>query len=663
MSGIVVLIIIFGLLWLAAQESIKRSEGNQRIANEAIHHLPSFLRECTGMGPWLQMDEFYRNHYVDVKCTSCSKDAIFVSNANPKRETEFIDVHFAKGKLRIMHGKRVLFDGDPLNLVSYPQETFPLKVDSPPPKESGSYYSIWTDHFKDASNMKRKDGSRVDSALLANALTPNFAPDPKSEPDKRPTDDKLRDLLKAAELGDGKAQFRLAEFYGDPKRTSPDFDKAAPWFRKAAEQGNTDAQQELGTLCQFGFGVPRSYSEAYFWFYLSAQGKKGIDHVDEDWLVHAVAQKLTPLELSQARERVAEWSAARQRELDRQKPATEESDSKDPVLEPNIPPNQIASQPPKLIIHAEILQGMSIEEALEHFRDQVNRPNTIFSTEHWLTPKLEHLRMLLSDPITAVQAQTLSSVLHGGIYMNDLIEWLESPGIEWKDFFAYREQEERDASWGRWKQQEAEDRREEGFSNQLEPCPKCGSKSVIEILYGFPTEEQQEAARRGAIALGGCMLELGSPKFCCKYCEHSWPQNQGDEDSETGKSVPIALSKTDALRSYAVMMNTLDAKGFAPLLADDFHYASQWVFSEIETKQDYVYYITGKLQAVRTSGKKVWAEIGSCNSGPCVVMAESEPGNLIATVLVEVEGDKIKRMDLCCVPSPYSAERSGDYPK
>ena len=111
------------------------------------------------------------------------------------------------------------------------------------------------------------------------------------------------------------------------------------------------------------------------------------------------------------------------------------------------------------------------------------------------------------------------------------------------------------------------------------------------------------------------------------------------------------------------MLNTLDAKDFLPLLANEFHYASQWVFAEIESKQEYVYYITGKLQAVKASGKKVWAEMGYCNWRPCVVMAENEQDNLVATVLVEVEGDKIKRMDMCCVPSPHEAERSGGYPK
>ncbi|MFM7011413.1 MAG: hypothetical protein ACKO0Z_19145 [Betaproteobacteria bacterium] len=125
------------------------------------------------------------------------------------------------------------------------------------------------------------------------------------------------------------------------------------------------------------------------------------------------------------------------------------------------------------------------------------------------------------------------------------------------------------------------------------------------------------------------------------------------------------LSKEDALRAYAWMMNTLDASRLEPLLAEDFHYASQWVFSEITSKADYLAYITPKLEAIRSSGTQVWAEMGVLDRelpGPCVVMAQGDREKLAAVVLAAVEGDKIKRLDLCGAPSPHSARRSGIYP-
>jgi hypothetical protein len=126
------------------------------------------------------------------------------------------------------------------------------------------------------------------------------------------------------------------------------------------------------------------------------------------------------------------------------------------------------------------------------------------------------------------------------------------------------------------------------------------------------------------------------------------------------------LSKVDALRAYARMMHHLSADYLAPLLADDFHYASQWVFEEITSKQQYLDYIRPKLEAIKASGSRVWAELGELLTypgGPCLFMAQGDKNNISATVLVEVIGSKIKRLDMCFVPSPQNARRTGEYPE
>ena len=120
-----------------------------------------------------------------------------------------------------------------------------------------------------------------------------------------------------------------------------------------------------------------------------------------------------------------------------------------------------------------------------------------------------------------------------------------------------------------------------------------------------------------------------------------------------------------ALRAYASMMNTLDSSKLAPLLSDDFHYASQMVLAEIESKQKYLDYINPKLEVVRASGTKVWAEMAILTHsfpGPCVVLAQGDKENLVALVLAKVKGDQIERIDMCIVPTPQSAKRSGEYP-
>jgi hypothetical protein len=112
-------------------------------------------------------------------------------------------------------------------------------------------------------------------------------------------------------------------------------------------------------------------------------------------------------------------------------------------------------------------------------------------------------------------------------------------------------------------------------------------------------------------------------------------------------------------------MNTLDSSKLEPLLAVDFHYASQMVFAEIESKQEYLDYITPKLETIRASGSKVWAEMATLTHGfpgPCVVLAQGDKENLVAVVLAKVRGGFIERIDMCIVPTPQSAKRTGDYP-
>ena len=127
----------------------------------------------------------------------------------------------------------------------------------------------------------------------------------------------------------------------------------------------------------------------------------------------------------------------------------------------------------------------------------------------------------------------------------------------------------------------------------------------------------------------------------------------------------MELTKIEALRAYARMMNTLDSSHIEPLLSDNFHYASQWVFEEITTKQAFLAYIKPKLESISKSGSCAYAEIAELlayGGGPCVVMAQGTKDNLLATVLAEVEGGYVQRFDICQIPSPTAAARTGEYP-
>lgn len=52
----------------------------------------------------------------------------------------------------------------------------------------------------------------------------------------------------------------------------------------------------------------------------------------------------------------------------------------------------------------------------------------------------------------------------------------------------------------------------------------------------------------------------------------------------------MMLTSTDALRAYAKMMNTLSVDALEPILADNFVYESQAVFSALESKQEFLDY-------------------------------------------------------------------------
>src|ERR1044071_833981 len=72
--------------------------------------------------------------------------------------------------------------------------------------------------------------------------------------------------------GDADAQYRLAiEFARGTGGVKRDYAEAAKWYRKAADQGHTEAQYELGRLYAQGLGVPRNYSDAAKSYLLAAE--------------------------------------------------------------------------------------------------------------------------------------------------------------------------------------------------------------------------------------------------------------------------------------------------------------------------------------------------------------------------------------------------------
>ena len=113
-------------------------------------------------------------------------------------------------------------------------------------------------------------------------------------------------------------------------------------------------------------------------------------------------------------------------------------------------------------------------------------------------------------------------------------------------------------------------------------------------------------------------------------------------------------------------MNTLNAECLEPLLAEDFTYESQHVFQPLESKQAFLDYIRPKLLTVKQANATVFAEMGTVaafgKNQPCVILAQNHKANLVGLVLAKVNGEHLKRIDLCIIPPPQAAKRSDEYP-
>ncbi len=84
-----------------------------------------------------------------------------------------------------------------------------------------------------------------------------------------------------------------------------DYETALAEFRPLAEQGDGDAQFNLGAMYFYSQGVPQDYVFAHMWANLAAsQGSE--DAVEKR---DAIATKMTPQQIAEAQRLAREWKA------------------------------------------------------------------------------------------------------------------------------------------------------------------------------------------------------------------------------------------------------------------------------------------------------------------------------------------------------------------
>ena len=82
-----------------------------------------------------------------------------------------------------------------------------------------------------------------------------------------------------------------------------DYATAVRLNRPLAEQGNANAQYNLGTFYDNGLGVPQDKVRAYMWFSLSAaQGREGAAAFRD-----LIARRMTAAQIAEAQKLAREW--------------------------------------------------------------------------------------------------------------------------------------------------------------------------------------------------------------------------------------------------------------------------------------------------------------------------------------------------------------------
>ena len=112
---------------------------------------------------------------------------------------------------------------------------------------------------------------------------------------------------RAAEQGDVDAQDDLGDVYYQGKGVAQDYGEAVKWYRKAAERRNRKAQYSLGNAYYHGQGLPQDYVQAHMWMDLADSVSAGDDLKKYSSAREEVAAKMTSEQIAEAQKLAREW--------------------------------------------------------------------------------------------------------------------------------------------------------------------------------------------------------------------------------------------------------------------------------------------------------------------------------------------------------------------
>lgn len=117
---------------------------------------------------------------------------------------------------------------------------------------------------------------------------------------------------RAAEQGDANAQFNLGFRFVVGIGVTQDQMEGVKWYRLAADQGHADAQFHLGLMYAVGFGVSQDYVQAHMWLNLATANSTLDDYRDRASYRDEVARKMTASQIAEAHKLAREFKPQQQ---------------------------------------------------------------------------------------------------------------------------------------------------------------------------------------------------------------------------------------------------------------------------------------------------------------------------------------------------------------
>ncbi len=143
--------------------------------------------------------------------------------------------------------------------------------------EFNKAFELLNEAVKYRDDRDTKNFKRILNYDLYKVRKAFFSKKKQDEPKEYATENAKNNLVKldryqkSAEQGDANAQFNLGIMYDKGKDVLQDYKKAVYWYQKSAKQGNASGQFNLGWMYQYGKGVEQNYKEAVYWYQKSAK--------------------------------------------------------------------------------------------------------------------------------------------------------------------------------------------------------------------------------------------------------------------------------------------------------------------------------------------------------------------------------------------------------